>query len=98
MHPLSRPFRAHPADTRSPLILTDVICARIMLRIGDIEEWEALAKAPCRSEPKPGPVAMPVDASLVQRLLRDFGARTERADEIRAAAELRHVRSWTDGL
>ncbi len=98
MPPLARPLRATSADARSPLILTDVICARIMLRLGDIDEWQAVAKLPRRSDLAPGPVAMPVDASLVQRLLRDFGARTERADEIRAEAELRHVRNWTDGL
>lgn len=68
-----------------------------MMRLGDIEEWQAIAKMPYRSEPLPGPVALPVDASLVQRLLHDFGARTERADEIRAAAELRHVRNWNEG-
>jgi hypothetical protein len=97
MPPPVRTVRTISADAPSPLILTDVICARIMLRLGDIEEWEAVAKAPCQVKTEHRLAAMPIEASLVKRLLHDFGTRSEIAEEIRASAELSHVRNWNDG-
>jgi hypothetical protein len=44
-----------------------VICARIMLRLGDISEWEAMAKAPCQNEPALGLPAMSFDGSDKRR-------------------------------